>query len=272
MPASPSGPQRPASRFSLLYAVLRGGLAGFVAAWAVELVAIFLGSNVHIVAPGAVYRCAQVPPAELERVVHTYHIRTVVNLCGCCDPLPWYQEESRATCRLGICQEDIGFSACRLPSVQSMRQLVEALDHCDYPILIHCHRGIDRTGMASTIALLLHTDATLAAAREQLSLRYGHMACGKYGNIDRFFDLYQEWLNGRPHSPDLFREYVAHDYCPGECRAAVELVGPQEMLSVRGRSALRLPRPLHEHVRQAVGDAAGRQRRRPPRLGAVQRK
>ena len=125
-----------------------------------------------------------------------HHIRTVVNLCGCCDPLPWYLEESRTTCRLDICQEDLGFSACRLPSVQAVRRLIEVLDHCDYPILIHCHRGIDRTGMASTVALLLHTDGSLAEARGQLGLRYGHMAAGKFGNVDRFFDLYQEWLHG----------------------------------------------------------------------------
>ena len=235
MPATPSGPKRRGSRFSPLYAVLQGGLAGFVAAWAVELVYIFLGPNVHVVAPGAVYRSAQLGPAELESVVHRCRIRTVVNLCGCSDPEPWYVAESRTTCRLGICQEDVGFSACRLPSVQAVRQLVETLDRCDYPILIHCHRGIDRSGMASAIALLLHTDAGLAEAREQLGLRYGHMACGKYGNLDRFFDLYQEWLNGRPHSPDLFRRWVDHDYCPGECRAAVERLDAGPLTADAGR-------------------------------------
>ncbi|HVS39686.1 MAG TPA: tyrosine-protein phosphatase [Gemmataceae bacterium] len=237
MPAAASEPSRPASRFSLLFTILRGGLAGLVASWAVELVYIFVGSNVHVVAPGAVYRSAQLGPAELERVVRQYHIRTVVNLCGCCDPESWYLQESRTTCRLGICQEDVGFSACRLPSIHSMRQLVEALDHCDYPILIHCHRGIDRTGMASAIALLLHTDAGLSEAREQLGLRYGHMAAGKYGNIDRFFDLYQEWLNGRAHTPALFREWVAREYCPGECRAAIDLLAPRQgaLTAVAGR-------------------------------------
>src|SRR5205823_2731692 len=130
------------------------------------------------------------------------------------------------------CQEDVPFSACRLPSVDSMRHLVEVLDRCDYPILLHCHRGIDRTGMASTVALLLHTDATLAEARAQMGLRHGHMALGRYGNLDRFFDLYQEWLDasGQKHSPKLFREYVETGYCPGECRGDIELLGPQEPL------------------------------------------
>lgn len=232
MPDTPNGPTPPVSRFSLLYAVLRGCLAGLVAAVAVEAVDVFFGSNVHVVASGAVFRCARLDPPELEREVRQHHIRTLVNLCGCSDPLPWYLEESRATCRLGICQEDLSFSAGRMPPVNAVRHLVEILDHCDYPILIHCHRGIDRTGMASAVALLLHTDIGLAEAREQLSLRYGHLAVGRTGNIDRFFDLYKEWLKlqGKAHSSDVFRNWALNEYCPAECRAAIEVLEPREGL------------------------------------------
>jgi predicted protein tyrosine phosphatase len=238
MPENPPSPKRPAPRFSLLAPVLRGCLAGFVAAWAIEAVYIFLGSNVHVVADGAVYRSAQLAPADLERVVRQHHIRTVINLCGHCDSEAWYTAESRATCRLDVCQEDIGFSASRLPSARDMRQLIEALDRCDYPILIHCHRGIDRTGMASAVALLLHTAMTPAEAREQLSLRYGHLSLGKLGHIDRFFDLYQKWLNqtGKSHSPDLFRQWVEHDYCPGNGRARIEVLEPSGPLSPTERT------------------------------------
>ena len=129
--------------------------------------------------PATVYRAAQLGRAELKQVVRQYGIRTVINLTGCCDPLPPYLDESRATAELNICQEDVGFSACRLPPVQAVRELVEVLDRCDYPVLFHCHRGIDRTGMASAVALLLHTDTSLAEAREQLGLRYGHWPFGK---------------------------------------------------------------------------------------------
>ena len=215
MPAIPRNRRGPASRFSLLYAVLRGGVAGFIAAWAVELLYIFIGPNVHVVAPGAVYRSAQLGPAELEHVVRRYQIRTVVNLCGCSDPAAVVSATRAAP------PADWGFArktwasppaACRpsTPCASSSRRWTAAT----IPILIHCHRGIDRTGMASTVALLLHTDAGLAEAREQLGFRYCHLACGKYGNIDRFFDLYQEWLNGRPHSSQLFRQWVEPGILP----------------------------------------------------------
>jgi Tyrosine phosphatase family len=230
MPATQSGPARPASRLSPLYAVLRGCAAGFVAAWTIEILYMFLGTNVHVVAAGEVYRCARLGPADLQRVVHQYKIRTLFNLCGCSDPEPWYKQESLTTCQLDICQEDLGFSAGRLPSTQAMRRLIEALDRCDYPILIHCHRGIDRTGMASTAALLLHTDVGLAEARRQLNLRFGHLAVGRPAQIDRFFDLYQEWLatNGLSHSSAHFRRWAVHEYCPGECRCDITLLEPRD--------------------------------------------
>jgi hypothetical protein len=172
----------------------------------------------------------------------------VVNLCGCCDPLPWYLHESQVTGGLDLSQEDLGFSACRLPSVQAARELVEVLDHSEYPILIHCHQGIDRTGLASAVYLLLYTDAGLAEARGQLGLSYGHLPFGKTGNIDAFFDLYQEWLNARGlrHSHDNFRRWIEREYCPGDCRSTITLLSPADELS-------RLParRPLGVRVRCA---------------------
>ncbi len=230
MPATLSGPVRPASRLSLLYAILRGCVAGLVAAWTLEILYMFLGTNVHVVAAGAVYRCARLDPPDLKRVVHQYKIRTLFNLCGCSDPEPWFKQESLTTCQLDICQEDLGFSAGRLPSIFAMRRLVEALDHCDYPILIHCHRGIDRTGMASTIALLLHSDVGVAEARRQLSIRFGHLAYGRPAQIDRFFDLYQEWLSTKhlSHSSDNFHQWAVNEYCPGECRCDIDLLEPRE--------------------------------------------
>jgi hypothetical protein len=65
-------------------------------------------------------------------------------------------------------------------------------------------------------------------ARRQLGLRYGHVPLGRPGNLDRFFTLYQEWLQEHAwqHSREHFRQWVLHDYCPGECWARLE---PLEM-------------------------------------------
>jgi predicted protein tyrosine phosphatase len=216
-----------------------GCLVGLILGVSLEAADILLGSNCHVltIAPGRIYRCAQPSGASLEQMVRTYGIRTVLNLRGNGEPAHWYREESLAASRLGISMEDLSLSASRLPSPPVLRELVELLDHSAYPILVHCHRGIDRTGLASTVAVLLHTDTPLDTAVAQLGFRYGHLPLGRTESMDRFFELYREWLadQGQPHSCQRFRHWITSEYCPGECRATVEPLDPVG-------DVLRLPR------------------------------
>jgi protein tyrosine phosphatase (PTP) superfamily phosphohydrolase (DUF442 family) len=214
------------SSFILLF---KGGLFGAALALLAEAVNVLLGPNLHEVLPGAVYRCAQPSPAGLESIIRRHGIRTIINLRGCCEPASWYLDECRVASRCGVSFEDVSCSAGRLPSVQAVRELVAILDRTEYPVLIHCHKGIDRTGMTSAIAVLLYTDDGLPAARAELGLRHGHLAFGRTANIDRFFDLYEEWLaaEGLGHSRSVFRRWLLEGYCPGECRARLEVLQPQ---------------------------------------------
>jgi hypothetical protein len=216
---------------------VHGCLTGLVLAVSAEIGNILIGHNFHEIAPGAIYRCSQPSPEFLEQTIKTYGIRTVINLRGCCDPVPWYLDQCRVTNRLDVSQEDLSFSSSRLPSVQGVRQLIEILDRTEYPILVHCHKGIDRTGLVVATALLLHTDTPLAQARRQLGPRYAHLPVGKTGNIDRFFDLYEEWLaaQGLEHSRAAFRRWATREYCPGECRCSLEVLAPREPRVPRGR-------------------------------------
>jgi protein tyrosine/serine phosphatase len=218
-------------RLLLLRAILGGGLSGLLFAVGVEFANIAFGGNVHEVIPGAIYRCSHPTPDRLSTLVHRYGIRTVVNLQGCSVPAGWYLEESRATAQLDLSQEDLPFSAARLPSVPVIRELVDVLDHSERPLLIHCHQGIDRTGMASAMAILLYTDSSLETALHQLGPRYGHLPLGHNANIDRFFELYAEWLRdkGCTHSSAVFRHWVEKEYCPGECLAFIEILEPRDV-------------------------------------------
>jgi hypothetical protein len=233
----------PRPRRSLWSAIARGCLAGGVLALIGHVVYVMVGSNFHTVVPGAVYRSAQLSAASLEQYIRAKHIRTVINLRGCCEPESWYLNEGRVTLRNDVSLEDLGFSAGRLPSSETLRQLLELIDRSDYPILFHCHKGADRTGMASVLALLLLTDMPLEEARKQLGFRSGHLPIGRTVFIDRFFDLYQDWLRDHrlTHSPTVLRRWIERDYCPGDCRCALELVDPKAMpVHLSGP----LPRPL----------------------------
>ncbi len=207
-------------------AVLRGVALGSLLALGFEASRVLFGRNLHSVIPNRVYRCSQQSGMGLERIVNEYHIRTVINLRGCSTVFPWYQEECRATERLDIAQEDICLSSGRLPSSSELRRLLTVLDRCEYPVLLHCRRGADRTGLTSALVQLLYSGATVTQARRQLGPRYGHVPLGRAGCLDDFFELYIQWLKEQrlEHSRSNLRRWIERDYCPAQYRCTIESV------------------------------------------------
>jgi hypothetical protein len=250
-------------------AAARGVVIGLTAVVAVEAGTTFFGRNWHVLLPGLAYRSAQLSYPQLLDAARRHGIRTVVNLRGTGPIYDWYLGESRATCDADVGQEDVTLSALRLPAPDEFRRLVDVLDHAEYPILLHCRQGVDRTGLASAVLLLLHTDATPVEARKQLGPRYGHVRIGPTRCMLQFFDLYDDWLRreGREHSPATLREWADHGYCPGHVRGRLELtdagkatVGHPVALHVRAVNTSPEPWRLHPgtetgvHVRYLVFD------------------
>jgi hypothetical protein len=219
-----------------------GALSGLLLAVGVEFCRVMFGKNFHTVVPGRVYRCAQLSGEMLRSLLQDYRIRTVINLRGFSGTFPWYLEEARATHAGNVAQEDVCFSAGRLPSTRELRRFIDVLDRCEYPILLHCRRGADRTGMAAAIVLLLETDLPLDRACRQLGIRYGHLALGRPASLDRFFELYQEWLDHKKltHSKASFRRWATEEYCPGECLCRVEPLELPRKLARNQPTAMRI--------------------------------
>src|SRR5262245_10247308 len=99
--------RRPTSRLVLL---LRGVVAGLLATCGLRFAYVLVGSNCRTVAAGQVYRCAQPSARQLEKIIVDHGIRTVINLRGCCVSAPWYRDQASVTSKLGVSQEDLGFS------------------------------------------------------------------------------------------------------------------------------------------------------------------
>ncbi|HEV3143089.1 MAG TPA: tyrosine-protein phosphatase, partial [Gemmataceae bacterium] len=167
----------------------------------------------------------QLSAERLQNVIDTNDIRTIVNLRGPCPEFAWYQDECRVSHDRNVSQEDIVLSAIRLPPPAEVQRLVQILDQAQYPILLHCRQGVDRTGLASVIVRLLEPGISLSEARSQLSICFGYVPFNGTENILKFVDLYEEWLESQKlaHSPELFRYWVNEQYCPGPCRANLEL-------------------------------------------------
>jgi hypothetical protein len=107
-----------------------------------------------------------------------------------------------------------------------LRELLDVLDHAEYPLLLHCRHGSDRTGLAAAVVLLLQDGVPYARARRELGLYYGHLSFGRTGLLDSFFEMYEEWLRatGKDHTPAVFRHWVLDEYRGGWCEGGVENV------------------------------------------------
>lgn len=203
---------------------------------------VAFGSNFHEVLPGRIYRSAQLKPKELRSKIEKHGIRTVINLRGCCTSFDWYLDECTVTHDMNVSMEDITMSATRLPARSELVRLIEVLDRCEYPILLHCRQGADRTSLASVVALLLVSDADLATARMQCTPRFAHLPILATKEMDRFLDMYEFWLhsNGKKHSPEVLRHWALHFYTPDPAPARLELLDPISVVRVGEPVTLRL--------------------------------
>jgi protein tyrosine phosphatase (PTP) superfamily phosphohydrolase (DUF442 family) len=226
-------------RRRIVIAVITAGLLALVA---VPVGPILFADNFRTLLPGRVYRSAQMSEASLERAVQKHGIRTVINLRGIGLGMDWYHDECRAAHRCNVAMEDIGLSAGRLPPSSEIRYLVRVLDESEYPLVIHCKQGSDRTGLVAALILLLKTDADVPTARAQLSIRYGHVAIGRTVYMGRFFDLYETWLmaNHRQHSREVFRSWLEHEYTAGPASARLEWLQPPGTVASGQPSAVRV--------------------------------
>jgi len=212
-------PARPRRRW-LRWAQL-GLSAAVVGLLIAEACRVYGGLNEHTVIHGRVYRTAQLGERDLQELTAKHRIRTVVNLRGTTLGDDVYQGECRGTFAADVAQEDVTLSAQTLPFPGELRRLVEVLDRSEYPLVIHCKQGADRTGLVSVMVLLLYTDATLDEARRQLWPRYGHWQVARTVNMDLFFDLYERAIraDGTAHTPERFRRWVMNEYSPGPPRS-----------------------------------------------------
>lgn len=146
--------------------------------------------------------------------------RTVVNLRGGREHGSWPLEKE-ACDRHGIRLVDFVLRSREAPDRDTILGAKAFFDSLEYPILVHCKSGADRAGLFCALYLLVHQHRSLAEARRQLSLRFGHFRFAKTGILDAFLDAYAregeakglgflDWVE-RVYDP----EALARDFRPG---------------------------------------------------------
>jgi len=200
-------------------------LAG-VALFAVTGLWLFRGllfrGNFHTVIPNEVYRSAQLSPEALERRIRELSLRSVINLRTNEKTTSWFKGEQEVTEVHGVDLHLIRLSVF-MPPRGTLQQLVHLLNTARRPLLLHCEMGVERSGIASAVAVLL-SGRNIAEARKQFSLTYGFVPLICQSDLLKVLDDYGQWLavRGWAHTPERFRRWVENDYVPYFYRARLE--------------------------------------------------
>jgi protein tyrosine phosphatase (PTP) superfamily phosphohydrolase (DUF442 family) len=170
-----------------------------------------LGENFHLVIPGCVYRSGQLSPQALEQRVAQEGICSVINLRGANPGQSWYEQECAVARRQDLRFYDLPVDS-QCPTASELRQLLDVLQNCPKPVLVHCQSGIDRSGIVAAICiLLLDESGSLERARTHLGWRYGHMPWRDNMSVqERFLEDYRHWLtdHGQGHDRGHFRDWL----------------------------------------------------------------
>jgi len=169
--------------------------------------------NLGVVDPGYVMRSAQ-PTGQLASWLRDFQISSILNLRGGSPADSWYDAEVRSARESAVSYYDLPLSATRRPSRRELLRLIDLLDRCDYPLLIHCKSGADRTGLASALYLMVRRGEPPERALSAFSIEYGHIPMFGTEHLHEPLDEYAAWLktNRLPHTPERFRAWVKNDY------------------------------------------------------------
>jgi len=151
-------------------------------------------SNFRQVVPGKVYRSAQPSLDELRTWAKRYGIRTVINLSGYTPVrVEAQQEERNFVGELGLTYVGLGVRVDAVPSAERLREMIHAIETAEPPLLIHCYRGIDRSGTVSAMAAMALGQQSFEQAKWQAYVAPGPWKRWQEGNYMHISDVLLEY-------------------------------------------------------------------------------
>jgi protein tyrosine/serine phosphatase len=160
-------------------------------------------TNFGAVEAGRVYRSAQPDAENLRTWAAEHDIKTIVQLRG---KSPGEEAQALIDSK-GIDVVRLPMSARSYPTRKQLIALWDTFASANYPLLIHCRAGADRTGLAAAIYTLQRT-GNLERASNELALHYGHLGYGT-NRLDRVLEMYGRW-----HGRMDFRRWASTLYHP----------------------------------------------------------
>jgi len=167
-----------------------------------------LYANFHSL-DGRAYRSSQPSPRFIRKLAQQ-GFKAIINLRGA-NSSAAFALEAEACGQVGVQLINTQLNSRRLPSVVEINRLADIFVQVESPFVIHCKSGADRAGLASALYLLIVKGATAAEAKQQLSLRYFHLAHSRTGILGYFLDCYSQF---NAQQPIAFMDWVNHHYQP----------------------------------------------------------
>ena len=161
--------------------------AAFYMRWLDHEILRVLWTNFYQVAPG-VWR-GNHPTQKRWNRLKKIGIHNILNLRKA-DKKPPYLGEVRLCEELGVNLITVLMNARAAPKKERILDLIETFKTVERPFFMHCKSGVDRTGLAAAIYLLVIEGASLETARKMLSPKYLHLKQTQTGVLDAVLDEY----------------------------------------------------------------------------------
>lgn len=164
---------------------------------------------------GGMYRENQ-PSPERIAVLADEGIKTIINLRGP-SPKGFYLLEVEACEKHGIALENYRMYSRDVHTPDRIMGTKALFDRIEYPAVMHCKSGADRTGIMGVLYRHFRMGDTIEQATEQLSFKYLHVRQGKTGMLDFFF---KDYLRYKEDHPDIsFEDWVQGPYDPADVKS-----------------------------------------------------
>jgi hypothetical protein len=183
----------------------------------------------------------------------------VINLRSSGSKSDWFKDEHEITHLQRVDFYPIRMSVF-MPPRSTLQQLIRVIDTAKRPLLLHCLMGVERSGFASAVVLLL-AGKNIPEARKQFGLTYGFVPLACSPDLLKVLDDYEHWLTsqGGSHSPERFRHWAKHSYVSYFYQARLEpLDVPTSIVrgnkvTLRFRATNTSPQPWKHSSRQDRG-------------------
>ena len=160
--------------------------------------------NLHSI-DGKMFRCSQPSPKQLKTFKEKYSFKTILNLRGE-NGLSAYNLEKKTCQDLNLTLVNFRAYSRNPPEFHEIQKLTKIFNDIDYPALMHCKSGADRTGVVAALYRILHLKESVEKSfKKELHWKYGHIKSSNTGVLDYFF---KQYLLENEVNPKTFLDWV----------------------------------------------------------------